>query len=80
MRSEELWFVVRWLHSILDSRSTFNTENLLFQGTIMVGSLPTKALKLIREWMAEHYDELQKDWERAVAYEPLEKIAGADND
>jgi len=52
----------------------------LDDGTVIAGSLPTKALNLIREWMAEHHDELLKDWERAAAYEPLERIAGADND
>lgn len=32
-------------------------------GEMMVGDLPVKAQELVREWLAEHRDELQKMWE-----------------
>jgi hypothetical protein len=34
----------------------------------------------VRVWYAEHEDELMKNWTRAEALEPLERIAGADSD
>ena len=32
-------------------------------GEILDGSLPTNALKLVREWLKLHKDELQKMWD-----------------
>ncbi|MCX6074021.1 MAG: DUF4160 domain-containing protein [Campylobacterales bacterium] len=49
-------------------------------GEVIKGSLPNKALKLVKEWVDTHQKELQKDWELAQRLEPLEKIIGADND
>jgi hypothetical protein len=41
---------------------------------VIEGELPGRALRLIREWAAEHRSELEANWERARAQEPLEKI------
>jgi len=41
---------------------------------ILGGSLPSRALALVREWAAAHRDELQENWERARKDLPLEKI------
>lgn len=38
------------------------------------GSLPSRGLKLVLEWAAEHQDELQANWDRARAHEELAAI------
>jgi len=38
------------------------------------GELPVRALRLIREWAAEHHAELQANWERAQSHMPLASI------
>ncbi len=43
-------------------------------GEVLVGSLPRRALRLVREWMEERRAELEADWERAQAHEPLQWI------
>ncbi len=37
-------------------------------------------MKIIAEWTKEHQEELREEWEKAVSFEPLDRIAGADND
>jgi len=49
-------------------------------GEILVGKLPNKARKIVKEWIQTHQQELQDDWQRAVSLEPLLRIPGADND
>ena len=41
---------------------------------VLSGSLPPRALRLVREWAALHPDELTENWERAQALEPLVAI------
>ena len=41
---------------------------------ILGGSLPDRALRLIREWAELHRDELAANWQRAARLEPLEPI------
>lgn len=43
-------------------------------GEVIAGSLPRRALRLVREWVAEHRGELEANWERAVNYEKPESI------
>jgi len=43
-------------------------------GTVMAGSLPRTAARLVREWMGLHGDELMANWDRAQAMEPLVAI------
>jgi Domain of unknown function (DUF4160) len=38
-------------------------------------SLPGRALRLVREWLAEHREELNANWERARTHEAPEPIA-----
>jgi hypothetical protein len=49
-------------------------------GEVMVGELPTRAARLVREWCLEHRSELLEDWSLAQRFEPLNTIPGADND
>jgi hypothetical protein len=43
-------------------------------GEIIAGSLPRRALRLVREWVEEHRAELEVNWERAVNYDKPEPI------
>ena len=47
---------------------------------IIAGELPPTALRLVREWMSMHDEELSENWQRARAQRPLERIAGPDAD
>ncbi len=47
---------------------------------IIAGELPPTALRLVREWMSAHSDELSENWQRARAQLPLERIAGPDDE
>ena len=42
---------------------------------VMGGSLPPRALRLVREWAELHRSELEGNWELAQALEPLVAIA-----
>jgi len=52
----------------------------LKSGEILRGSLPKKAVKIIKEWTMENQKALLKNWTKAIELEPLERIKGADND
>jgi hypothetical protein len=41
---------------------------------ILGGSLPRRALALVREWAAHHRQELESNWEQARDEQPLEAI------
>ena len=41
---------------------------------VLGGSLPDRALRLVREWAKIHRAELEDDWRRARDNEPLERI------
>lgn len=43
-------------------------------GDVFAGSLPGRALRLIREWLEEHRDELMANWDRASAQQPTEPV------
>jgi Domain of unknown function (DUF4160) len=43
-------------------------------GAVIAGSIPGRALRLVREWIAEHRDDLEANWERVVRYEVPEPI------
>jgi hypothetical protein len=43
-------------------------------GAVIAGSLPGRALRLVRERIEEHRDELEVNWERAVRYQEPEPI------
>lgn len=42
---------------------------------VLGGSLPDRALRLVREWAELHRAELEEDWRRARDGQPLERIA-----
>ena len=42
---------------------------------LIEGHLPKRVALLVLEWAFEHRDELQDDWELAMARKPLRKIA-----
>jgi len=42
---------------------------------VLGGSLPDHAIRLVREWANLHRAELELDWQRARAAQPLEPIA-----
>ena len=42
----------------------------ILTGEMIAGDLPCKALELVREWLADHKDELQKMW----AEQKIEKL------
>ena len=46
-----------------------------FDGEVIAGDLPRRALALVAEWAALHQEELAANWERARREEPLEPIA-----
>lgn len=43
-------------------------------GDVLAGQLPARALRLVREWERQHRNELDADWDRAQAREPLASI------
>jgi hypothetical protein len=44
-------------------------------GRLIAGSLPTRALRLVRSWAKLHHDELHANWQRVVNKEPPAQIA-----
>jgi hypothetical protein len=47
-----------------------------FSGEILAGSIRSRtALRLVKEWSLAHTTELESNWGRAKAGEPLERIA-----
>jgi hypothetical protein len=43
-------------------------------GTLLAGSLPPRALRLVRKWASLHEADLAANWRRARAQEPLSRI------
>jgi hypothetical protein len=44
-------------------------------GEILDGSLPPRALRLVREWLSEHREELAENFELASAMQALRPVA-----
>jgi hypothetical protein len=44
-------------------------------GEVFAGSLPSRALRLVRDWLDEHRDELVANWDRARDQQPTKPIA-----
>lgn len=47
-------------------------------GEVLVGEMPRKIRRVIREWTEERRAELMANWERAERREPFEMVPGAD--
>jgi len=42
---------------------------------VLAGSIPARALRLVREWLAAHRAELEANWDRARDHEQPEPVA-----
>lgn len=58
---------------MLNTASTSRRSNSATLRTLN-GSLPPRALRLVRQWARLHPDELAENWERAQDLEPLVAI------
>ena len=62
-------------------RSTVGEANVSIQtGEVIEGHLPPNAARLVQQWALAHRAELEDNWRRARAGQPLAKIAGLDDD
>ncbi len=52
----------------------YEAKIMIDTGDLLAGQLPPRAARLVREWTLQHRDELDADWERAQAREPLASI------
>ncbi len=52
----------------------FEASISIEDGEVLAGELPRKQLRLVQAWIEIHRDELQADWELAVAGENPYKI------
>ena len=52
----------------------FEASICIEDGEVLAGELPRKQLRLVQAWTELHRDELQADWELAVAGENPYKI------
>ena len=48
--------------------------SIAIDGSLLGGTLPPRALRMVREWGRLHHDELLANWERARQREPLDPI------
>jgi hypothetical protein len=49
-------------------------RRLIPTGELLAGELPHKQLVQVRAWIRERKEELMKNWNHAIAGEPLEQI------
>lgn len=49
-----------------------------FDGQIIEGEIPKRAVKFVQEWITYHHTELEQNWEKARAGEPLDYITPLD--
>ena len=52
----------------------YEAEVAIGTGEILEGSLPRRTRRMVQEWAETHRLELEDDWERARAGEPLIRI------
>jgi len=45
-------------------------------GDVVHGSLPDRALRLVREWASQHHQELHANWDLAQQERELQRIEG----
>jgi Domain of unknown function (DUF4160) len=48
---------------------------VIASGAALAGSLPGRALRLVREWLLEHRYELEANWDRARKHQAPQPIA-----
>ncbi|HVP83843.1 MAG TPA: DUF4160 domain-containing protein [Rhizomicrobium sp.] len=49
-------------------------------GNVLVGHLPKAALRLVQEWRIARQNELRDNWGRAERLEPLNRVAGLEDE
>lgn len=49
-------------------------------GELIAGDLPKRPLALVREWLELRRSDIIRNWNRAQALQPLERIPGLDAD
>jgi Domain of unknown function (DUF4160) len=65
-------------HGVAHFHATYAGETVVVAietGEVIAGSVPARALRLVREWAELHRNELMQNWERAREQAPLERIA-----
>jgi hypothetical protein len=50
----------------------------IMTGKIIGGSLPSKAQRIVADWIETHREILMENWERGRLYQPFEQVPGAD--
>ncbi len=58
----------------------FEALILIADGTVLAGSLPRKALRIVQDWAEAHRAELMANWQKGTDLLPMEMIPGADLD
>jgi hypothetical protein len=53
------------------ARNAGQAASIDFAGELIAGTMPRRALTLVREWAKLHEEELEANWERARRDEPL---------
>jgi len=48
---------------------------VIASGEVLAGSLPGRALRLVREWLGEHRAEMDANWVRARDHQAPEQVA-----
>jgi Domain of unknown function (DUF4160) len=56
------------------ARYAGHVASVSFDGEVIAGSLPARAMALVREWAALRTEELVANWERARRAESLEPV------
>jgi len=68
-------------HGVPHSHAEYQGQHatFAFDGSLLAGRISSRtALRLVREWNLEHRAELEANWLRIEAGEPLERIAPLD--
>lgn len=61
-------------HGLTSTPYARRAASIGFDGELIAGGLPRRALLLVGEWAQLHRDELTENWERARRDEPLRDI------
>jgi Domain of unknown function (DUF4160) len=64
-------------HGVPHFHATYAGETIVVAietGDVLAGSVPARALRLVREWAELHREELHRNWSRAREDAPLDRI------
>ena len=67
---------LEFVYRLLELPATIKNQAQIVIETLepLAGDLPERALRLVREWAELHRGELEANWARAEAHEPLDTI------